>query len=92
MGGVLPCSWKFVASRFLKDWKYSLSLLPEAGVWSGVGGKTGPGKVVPMEFGAGRLNSLSESVRNKQECHVNELHVHFRTEVLSTVHNMLRLA
>ena len=55
-----------MASRFLKDWKNSLSLLPEVpGVWSGVGGKTGPGNVVPMELGAGRLKLRSESATNK---------------------------
>ena len=35
-------------------------------MWSGVGGKTAPGKVAPIEFGAGRLNPRSESARNQK--------------------------
>ena len=62
-----------MASRFLKDWKNSLSLLPEApGVWSGVGGKTGAGNVAPMELGAGRLKLRSESVKLNRQ--VNEFY------------------
>ena len=61
-----PWSLKSVVIRCLNDWKSSLSFaVLEMGVWSGVGGKTDPGKVPPIEFGAGSANPLSESAQTK---------------------------
>ena len=68
-----PFSRKSVAILFLKDLKSSASFVLETGVWSGVGGKTEPGKVAPIELGAGRLNPCSESVRGKRKQEVNTL-------------------